>query len=138
MFYGPGAGSLPTATAIVSDLVAVVRNIRLGVTGEQIVKNYFAKALKDESERFSQYYLRVNVEDEAGVFSKLSNLFHEHEISLKRIIQRPNEKKKTAEIIVITHQTSEANFTNLLEKIQKLDVLKEISSYYRVEGDETE
>ena len=138
MFYGPGAGSLPTATAIVSDLVAVVKNIRLGVTGEQVVTNYFAKALKDESERFSQYYLRVNVKDEAGVFSKLSNLFHEHEISLKRIIQRPNEEKKTAEIIVITHQTSEANFTNLLEKIQKLDVLKEISSYYRVEGDGTE
>lgn len=135
MFYGPGAGSLPTATAIVSDLVAVVKNIRLGVTGEQVVKNYYDKSLKAKSERFSQYYLRLNVKDESGVFSQLSKLFHEYEISLKRIIQRPNEQDKSAEIIVITHHTSEQNFTNLLEKIQKLDVLKAISSYYRVEGD---
>lgn len=135
MFYGPGAGSLPTATAIVSDLVAVVKNIRLGITGEQIVKTYFDKALKDEHERFSQYYLRLNVKDEAGVFSQVSSLFHEHEISLKRIIQQPIEVDQTAEIIVITHHTSEENFTHLLENVKKLDVLNEISSYYRVEGD---
>lgn len=138
MFYGPGAGSLPTATAIVSDLVNVVKNIRLAVTGEQVVKNYHNKALKTPSERFSQYYLRLNVKDEAGVFSQLSKIFHEQEISLKRIIQRPNKKEKSAEIIVITHQTSEENFTKLLDKVQNLPVLKEISSYYRVEGDGVE
>jgi homoserine dehydrogenase len=138
MFYGPGAGSLPTATAIVSDLVNVVKNVRLGVTGEQVVQNYFDKALKKSEERHSQYYLRIQVKDEAGVFSQVSSLFHDQEISLKRIIQQPNEEEQTAEIIVITHHTSEANFTDLLENVQKLDVLNEISSYYRVEGDGSE
>lgn len=138
MFYGPGAGSLPTATAIVSDLVHVVKNIRLGVTGQQITENYFEKSLKAKSERFSQYYLRLHVKDEAGVFSQISKLFHDHEISLKRIIQRPNKKNRSAEIIVVTHQTSEENFTNLLEKIGKLEALQNIDSYYRVEGDGTE
>lgn len=138
MFYGPGAGSLPTATAIVSDLVNVVKNIRLGVTGEQVVKSYFSKSLKAKHERFSQYYLRLQVKDETGVFSHLSQLFHEHDISLKRIIQRPVDENHSAEIIVITHETSEENFTNLLDKIQTFNALKRIYSYYRVEGDGTE
>ncbi len=135
MFYGPGAGSLPTATAIVSDLVAVIKNIRLGVSGEQMVNYYFDKKIKPASNQFSQYYMRVNVKDETGVFSQLSKLFHEYEISLKRILQNPKVKEKTAEVIVITHHTSEENFTNLLEKLQKLDVVNEVSSHYRVEGD---
>lgn len=135
MFYGPGAGSLPTATAIVSDLVATIKNIRLGVTGEQLVKSYFSKDLKTVENQFSKYYMRLNVKDETGVFSQLSNVFHEYEISLERIIQSPNENDKSAEIIVITHHTSHKNFTNLLERIQKLGAVNEIASYYRVEGD---
>ncbi|MHA6253325.1 homoserine dehydrogenase [Oceanobacillus sp. CAU 1775] len=135
MFYGPGAGSLPTATAIVSDLVATIKNIRLGVTGEQYVSNRFAKSLKPASERFSQYYMRLKVKDEAGVFSELTKLFHKYEISLKRIVQHPIEKNKSAEIIFITHHTTEEHFTNLIEKLGKLPIVHEISSYYRVEGD---
>lgn len=138
MFYGPGAGSLPTATAIVSDLVAVVKNLRLGISGKQLVNAYHEKVLKPASNQFTQYYMRINVKDEAGVFSQVSNLFHEYEISLKRIIQNPIEEDKSAEVIVITHLTSEENFTNLLDKLQKLGAVNEISSYYRVEGDDKE
>lgn len=135
MFYGPGAGSLPTATAVVSDLVATVKNIRLGTTGAQVVNNYFEKKLKTLGEQYSQYYMRLKVKDEAGVFSELTKLFHTYEISLKRIIQKPIDTNKSAEIIFITHHTSEENFTNLFEKLSKLDIINEISSYYRVEGD---
>ena len=59
MFYGPGAGSLPTATAVVSDLVAVVKNIGLGVNGRSAVSPQFKKALKSANEIFAKFFLRL-------------------------------------------------------------------------------
>ena len=60
MFYGPGAGSLPTATAVVSDLVAVVKNIGLGVNGRSAVSPQFKKALKSPSEIFAKFFFRLH------------------------------------------------------------------------------
>src|SRR5690625_4407243 len=64
MFYGPGAGSLPTATAVMSDVVAVIKNKLLGVNGKNFVTPRFEKVITPESERLSQFYLRLLVKDE--------------------------------------------------------------------------
>ncbi|AIF42232.1 homoserine dehydrogenase [Virgibacillus sp. SK37] len=135
MFYGPGAGSLPTATAVVSDIVAVIKNIRLGVNGRQSVAPRFKKQLKAPEQRFGQYYLRLQVKDEVGTFSKISSLFNELNISFKRILQTPVQKHQQAEIILVTHQTSLSNFTMALERLKHLDAVIEVKSYYKVEGD---
>jgi len=135
MFYGPGAGSLPTAAAVTSDIVAIIRNIRLGVTGNQHVKPHFDKQLKQPADRFGQYYVRMQVKDEAGVFNQLSSVFNEHDISFKRILQNPVKKGETAEVIVITHQTSLENFRKALEKLNGLSIVSQVNSHYKVEGD---
>ncbi|WP_087974410.1 homoserine dehydrogenase [Oceanobacillus rekensis] len=135
MFYGPGAGSLPTATAIVSDVVSVIKNLRLGVTGNQFIEPHFKKELKTPDKRHGQYYVRLFAKDEAGVFSTISSIFHEREISFKRILQTPVKKHELAEIIFITHDTSLENFRNAREKLKDLDVVLEVKSYYKVEGD---
>lgn len=134
MFYGPGAGSLPTATAVMSDVVSAIRNMLLGVNGKQFIKPKFEKEIAPESNRFSQFYIRMHVKDETGAFASISDLFNKRGISFERILQTPNEKGY-AEVIVVTHETSYENFRNALDDLNSLDVVAEIKSNYRVEGD---
>lgn len=135
MFYGPGAGSLPTATAVTSDIVAIVRNMKLGVTGSAYVEAHYEKKLKQPQDRYGQFYIRMQVKDEAGVFNQLSSVFNKHEISFKRILQNPDKKGSTAEVIVITHETSLKNFHEVLEELKGMDIVNQVNSHYKVEGD---
>ncbi|WP_210365700.1 homoserine dehydrogenase [Bacillus sp. REN3] len=133
MFYGPGAGSLPTATAVVSDLVGVVKNMRLGVNGSSFVSPQYEKQLKKPSEVHSKYFLRFHVEDEIGVFAKITALFSNNNVSFEKILQVPL-KDKASEIVIITHHASLENYENILVNLRDLAGVKEIKSSYRVEG----
>ena len=134
MFYGPGAGGLPTATAVMSDVVEAIKNMGLGVNGKQFVIPRFKKELTPADKRFSQYYLRLRVKDEIGAFASISELFNQLGISFERILQTPR-KDELAEIIVVTHTASNENFATALKQLDKLDVVETVKSYYRVEGD---
>ncbi|NKE07206.1 homoserine dehydrogenase [Mesobacillus selenatarsenatis] len=134
MFYGPGAGSLPTATAVVSDLVGVVKNMRLGVNGSSFVTPQYEKQLKDDGEVNSKYFLRLHVHDEVGVFSEITSLFANHNVSFEKILQMPLKEKELAEIVVVTHQASLKDYQNILMELRDLRVVKEVKSSYRVEG----
>ncbi|MBM7647757.1 homoserine dehydrogenase [Bacillus ectoiniformans] len=135
MFYGPGAGSLPTATSIVSDLVAVVKNMRLGVNGRSALAPQFEKQLKTSNERFAKYFIRLHVRDEVGAFSELTKLFAQHSISFEKILQLPLEEEGVAEIVIVTHKASLENYENVLEQMKDLSVVKSVESFYRAEGD---
>ncbi|WHX40032.1 homoserine dehydrogenase [Mesobacillus sp. AQ2] len=134
MFYGPGAGSLPTATAVVSDLVGVVKNMRLGVNGRSMVTPQYEKQLKDDGEVSSKHFLRLHVHDEVGVFSEVTSLFADHNVSFEKILQMPLKEKGLAEIVVVTHRASLKDYQNILMELRDLRVVKEIKSSYRVEG----
>lgn len=134
MFYGPGAGGLPTATAVMSDVVEAIKNMSLGVNGKQFVNPRFKKELTPADKRFSQYYLRLRVKDEIGAFASISELFNQLGISFERILQTPR-KDEFAEIIVVTHTASNENFATALKQLDELDVVETVKSYYRVEGD---
>jgi len=136
MFYGPGAGSLPTATAVMSDVVAVIKNMRLGVNGRRFIKPRFKKQLMPPEERFSQYYVRLHVKDEVGAFANISQLFNEIGISFEKILQTPRkQQQELAEIILVTHKTSDDKFKKALNELENLNVVETVKSYYRVEGD---
>ncbi|MBS4179319.1 homoserine dehydrogenase [Lederbergia citrea] len=135
MFYGPGAGSLPTATAVMSDVVAVMKNMRLGVNGKSVVAPRFESVLKSSDQRFGKYYFRLHLQDEVGAFSKITTLFNELGISFEKILQTPISKDELAEIIIVTHTVSLDSFQKALMKLRDLSVVKEVVSYYRVEGD---
>ncbi|ASS69212.1 MULTISPECIES: homoserine dehydrogenase [unclassified Paenibacillus] len=134
MFYGAGAGELPTATSIVADLVSVVKNLKIGVNGQQGVISYNEKRLKTDEQISSKNFLRLHVADKAGVLAQITQVFAEYEVSLESVIQQPNAELKEAEIIVITHNASKAAMNKVLDAFQTLDVIQNVKSVYRVEG----
>jgi homoserine dehydrogenase len=133
MFYGPGAGELPTATSVVSDLVAVAKNMKLGVTGQRAVAPYKEKKLKSAEQISSKYFLRLHVADKAGVLAKITQSFADHEVSLSSVVQQPLADNG-AEIIIITHDANQASMIKVLDHLSSMDFLQGIESYYRVEG----
>jgi homoserine dehydrogenase len=133
MFYGPGAGSLPTATSIVSDLVEVMKNMRYGVNGKNIVVPQYPKKLKEPNEIYSKYFLRLHVSDETGVFAEITSLFAKHNISFEKILQLPVVKREVAEIVLVTHHATKQDFEDILVELRDLKSVKEIKSAYRVE-----
>ncbi|GAC91644.1 homoserine dehydrogenase [Anoxybacillus flavithermus NBRC 109594] len=135
MFYGPGAGSLPTATSVVSDLVAVMKNMRLGVNGRSAVTPQYDKQLKDDSEIYSKYFLRIHVKDQVGAFAKITSLFSERGVSFEKILQLPLKQKDLAEIVLVTHQASLKDYRDVLQQLRDLEVVEEVKSSYRVEGE---
>ncbi|WP_102345011.1 homoserine dehydrogenase [Bacillus sp. Marseille-P3661] len=136
MFYGPGAGRLPTATSIVSDVVEVMKNMRLGVNGSRFVTPQYQKNLKSDEEILSKYFLRIQVKDKAGAFSEITSLFSSHNVSFEKILQLPIKDSKLAEIVIITHQASKQAYNDTLTKLNDLEVVEGIKSSYRVEGEE--
>ncbi|MBD8070458.1 homoserine dehydrogenase [Bacillus sp. PS06] len=135
MFYGPGAGSLPTATAIVSDLVAVMKNMRLGVNGQSSISPQYEKSLKEHSDIFSKYFLRIHVKDQVGSFAKITTIFSSHGVSFEKILQLPLKEKDLAEIVVVTHRASLQDYEEILQHLSDSDVVAQVKSSYRVEGD---
>ncbi|GAF64923.1 homoserine dehydrogenase [Bacillus sp. TS-2] len=134
MFYGPGAGALPTATAAMSDLVQVIRNMRLGVNGKSVQGPLTKSVLKDDQEIESQYFIRLKVVDRAGTFSTITSLFAEYEVSFEKLLQLPVDGEAAAEVIIITHKTNKANYQLLMNTLEELAVVHSVESSYRVEG----
>ncbi len=134
MFYGPGAGELPTATSIVSDLVNVVKNLRMGVNGRTATLAYKEKKLRPDSQICSKFYILLHVADKAGVLARITQVFADNEVSLESVNQQPNPVNPMAEIIIITHTANQAAMNQVLDAFNKLDVVQEIKSVYRVEG----
>ncbi|RIX50554.1 homoserine dehydrogenase [Paenibacillus nanensis] len=134
MFYGAGAGELPTATSVVADLVAVVKNLKLGVNGKQGAVAYKEKKLKTDEQISSKYFLLLHVADRAGVLARITQAFADYEVSLESVLQQPNPNNPDAEIIIITHDASRAAIKKVLANFESLDVVYKVKSVYRVEG----
>lgn len=135
MFYGPGAGQLPTATAVVADVIAASKNMRLGVSGKSFTPSYHEKKMKDNDEIELKTYFRLHVKDEPGVFSKITALFVEHDISMEKIFQKPLEKQGAAEIAIVTHCTTKHAQDAIYNALEESDVVHEVKSLIRVEGE---
>jgi homoserine dehydrogenase len=133
-FYGPGAGELPTATSIVADLVAVVRNMKLGVNGREVFVPYKEKKLKTDEQIAYKNFILLHVEDKAGVLAQITQIFARHEVSLESVLQHPNPNNPNAEIIIITHDANQASMKKVLQQFEEMDVIHAIKSVYRVEG----
>ncbi|SEC72780.1 homoserine dehydrogenase [Paenibacillus sp. GP183] len=134
MFYGPGAGELPTATSIVADLVAVVRNLKLGVNGRTMLTAYKEKKIKTDEQISSKNFILLHVEDKAGVLAQITQVFAHYEVSLESVLQHPNANNPKAEIIIITHDAIQASIKKVLMEFESMDVIHAIQSVYRVEG----
>ncbi|MGM1050101.1 MAG: homoserine dehydrogenase [Bacillota bacterium] len=134
MFYGPGAGEMPTATSVVADLVAVIKNLKLGVNGLKAIVPYKAKKLKSDEQIMFKNFILLQVDDKAGVLAKITQVLAEFDVSLESVVQQPNDQNPDAEIIIVTHNASKASIDKVLNHFESLDVIRRIKSVYRVEG----
>ncbi|AWB45712.1 homoserine dehydrogenase [Paenibacillus sp. CAA11] len=134
MFYGAGAGEMPTATSVVADLVAVVKNLKLGVNGLKAIVPYKEKKLKSDDQISYKNFILLQVDDKAGVLAQITQVFAEYEVSLASVVQTPNEQNPGAEIMIVTHDASKASMDKVLQHFEGLQVIRRIKSVYRVEG----
>lgn len=134
MLYGPGAGSLPTATSVVSDIIAACRNLLLEVNGKRKHAAQHALVIKEEKYRFAKYLHRLLVNDEVGVLTKLTAIYSKHGASLQSFMQHPGEKDGQAELVLLTHQISRQQHIDVIEDIKGM---ASVISHYRIEGEKS-
>ncbi|WP_199617249.1 homoserine dehydrogenase [Paenibacillus alkalitolerans] len=134
MFYGQGAGAMPTATSVVADLVSVVKNMRLNVNGQRLSRPYKEKRLQTDDRIRGKFFLLLHVEDRAGVLAQITQVFAKHDVSLESVLQHPNAANPSAEIIIITHDADQASMKNVIAECENLDVVNQVKSVYRVIG----
>ncbi|GIO43614.1 homoserine dehydrogenase [Paenibacillus apis] len=134
MFYGAGAGEMPTATSVVADIVAVVKNLKLGVNGLKSIVPYKPKKLKSDEQICYKNFLLLQVADKAGVLAQITQAFAEYNVSLESVVQSPNADTPDAEIMIVTHRASRANMEQVLKYFEGLEVIRRVKSVYRVEG----
>ncbi|HEX7055628.1 MAG TPA: homoserine dehydrogenase [Bacilli bacterium] len=132
MFYGPGAGEMPTATSVVADIVAVVKNLKLGVSGRKSALPSKEAKMQSDEEIVAKQFLLLHVADKAGVLAQITQIFAEAEVSLESVIQQPNEQNPSAEIVIITHDASRASIKRVIAKLEQASVVHKIKSVYRV------
>ena len=133
MFYGPGAGGLPTATSIVSDVVTVVKNMALGTTGMNILAPQHKKNLKPRHQIHAKYFMRLEVIDALGVFSEITGLFAQSGVSFEKIIQDPTSEEGLAQIIIVTHDVTLDQLDATLTSLKTMANVKAVKSYYPIE-----
>jgi homoserine dehydrogenase len=134
MFYGAGAGAMPTATSVVADLVAVIKNLKLGVNGLKQIVPYKQKKLKSSEDIYYKNFLLLHVDDKAGVLAQITQVFAEYDVSLDSVVQQANPNNPNAEIIIVTHDASKASMDKVLRHLEELSVIRRVKSHYRVEG----
>jgi len=134
LFVGEGAGAKPTSSAVVADTVASARKIVLGIGSVSTWKEISGKKLKPMDDIETQYYVRLTAKDRPGVLAQIATVFGENKISIASAIQpESDEQTKTAEIVIMTHPAQEKAMQKALLELKKLDAVKEISNFIRVE-----
>ena len=132
MFYGPGAGE-PTASAVISDIIEIVRGIQLNSVGRFGCTCYEQKKFCPIEETVSSYYMRLLVDDKPGVLGKIATTFGDAGVSLKSVMQSECAPENHAEIIVVTHEVKHKNILQAQDALKNLEVVDEILSIIRVE-----
>ncbi len=134
MFYGRGAGELPTASAVVGDIIDAARNKIKGTTGKLLCTCFDHKTIKNVGETITKYYVRMKVTDRPGVLAAIATVFGNQEVSIASVLQKRNIDN-IAEIVWVTHDVYEKNIQDALKIIEGLSIVEEISNVIRVEGE---
>lgn len=131
MFYGRGAGEMPTASAVMGDIIDIARNIQFHCCGRIHCTCYKNLPIKNITEIESKYFMRMLVEDKPGVLAKIADTLGRNNVSIAQVVQK-NKINDMAELVVITDSVLEQNFADALTSIKGMDITKEISTVIRV------
>lgn len=138
LYYGRGAGDMPTGSAVVSDIADIARNIVNGTAG-RVPLAYAAarkKNLMKMDEVRSMYYFRFSALDRPGVLSKISGILGKHNISIVSVIQKGRHAEKAVPLVVLTHTARERDVVAAVREINRLKVVTGKTVFIRVEGKE--
>lgn len=138
MFYGRGAGSLPTASAVMADVISTAKHIMNGSTGNGMMLTEtkripFYSSLKLKN----SYYFRLIVDDVTGVLSQIASAYADHEISIKEVVQK-SRFEDAAELMIITQDTPRENIIQVEKALQVLPCMRQVANIVRVMNDDRE
>ena len=138
LLYGQGAGMMPTASAVVSDILDLARNLIRGVKRRVPPLGCDAalespRNIKPLDEVVTNYYFRFAALDRPGVLSQISGILGKHDISIAAVIQKGREVKGAVPIVMITHEAKEANARQALREIDRLPIVSPPAVFYRIE-----
>ena len=133
MFYGPGAGEGPTASAVVSDLLSIAATLATGQTPNPLLSCSHSHKLDiiPNNEVVTRLYVRLLVKDSSGVIGKLGTCFGKHDVSLESIVQI-GIQDNLVELVVVTHEVQEGAFQKALAEIREFPEVQEIPSLLHV------
>jgi len=136
LLYGRGAGEMPTASAVVSDIVDVARNILSG-TPMRISMGYYSHAnalpLRPLDSLETRYYLRFSVLDRPGVLAQIADAFGRHGISIASVTQKETGRADRIPVIFLTHRANERNLRTAVAEIEKQDFVQAKTQVIRIE-----
>ncbi len=133
LYYGKGAGSEPTGSAVVSDIVDMAYRMRGGSPLPKIPSVSKAKKMRSGEKSFVPYYMRFTAKDRPGVLSKVSGVLAEYNISISSVIQKGRKENGYVPIVILTHEATEQNLKNAKAAIDRLAVIKGESVSIRIE-----
>ena len=130
MFYGRGAGEFPTASAIMGDVIDVVRDIQYHCTGRISCTCYRETKVKEFREVKNKFFLRMQVDNKPGVLAAIASVFGVHQVSISKVIQKIITDG-VAELVIVTEAVKEYHMENALEHLKDMETTREISSVIR-------
>lgn len=133
MFYGPGAGALPTATSVVSDVITVAKNIGLGISGHVFNAFQHETVITGDESVESKYYIAIEMDDRTGRFLELTTIFSESAVGFDQIIQQPHSET-TAKVVIVTHKMNKIQQKTVLDTIKETNSMKLLACFKVMEG----
>jgi homoserine dehydrogenase len=137
MFYGRGAGQMPTASAVLSDVIEIARRIAHGIPSLAIELPSVGPTplpLTPMEAIRCRYYLRVTAQDRPGVLSKVAGILGENDISIANVIQKGRGVREAVPVVMLTHEARERDMRAALAKIDRLRDVAAATTMIRVEG----
>lgn len=130
MFYGRGAGEMPTASAVVGDVIDVARDIAYGCTGRITCTCYRQLPVKSFGDVENKFFIRMQVRNRPGVLAQIAHVFGNHGVSIARVVQK-NAQTEQAELVIVTEKVKELYMKDALDELRSMDNIFEISSVIR-------
>ncbi len=140
MLIGHGAGEMPTASAVISDIVDISRNMMCGSSGRVPLLSFQEENIKDVpilpvEEIETHYYFRFAAFDSPGVLSRISGVLGDHGISIKSVHQKGRKTNGDVPVVMLTHHSKESNVKKALNEIASLDVVSDTPVKIRIEDE---
>ncbi|MBU4534734.1 MAG: homoserine dehydrogenase [Euryarchaeota archaeon] len=130
MMYGQGAGSMPTASAVIGDCLDIINNPQKEIPFGPLKEN--PTSLKSMENVKSKYYIRLRALDHPGVLHSISGILSDFNISIESVSQKQVDDNPAVPIFIVTHKASENDLTGALKKIDELKDIKEKSMFIRI------